>query len=223
MAQTSPAGTGQLAFSPDGSVLAGAGGGGGTLMVHLWNSTNLSEVRNITGVFRMVAFSPDGSRIATGKRDDKVYLMDVANGNEIANFGGHTGWIQAVGYSPAGQLMATGGEDRIINIRNAENGVITGSLAGHTSYPEMLVFNPGATMLASLGSGSNITRTPSGGISMSLSSADKFLRLWDLNTNAELPRLDTGTDVISCAAVSTDWSVLVTGSDSGLIRIFRWD
>lgn len=222
--ETAPAGISQLAFSRDGSMLAGAEGGGGSLQVRLWNATNLSVIRNIAGMFRMAAFSSDGSRIATGRRDDQVYVMDVATGNQITSFGGHNGWIESVAYSPDGKVLATGGEDRLINVRNPQSGQITGTLNGHTSYPDFLEFNPDASLLASVGSGTNITRTPSGGISISLSSADKLLRIWDLKDGTEiLPRVNTGTDAITGVSFSADWSVLVTGSESGLIRIFHWE
>ncbi|HBB92988.1 MAG TPA: hypothetical protein DC042_15055 [Bacteroidales bacterium] len=221
--ETAPAGISQLAFSQDGSMLAGAEGGGGSLQVRIWNANNLSEIRTISGMFRMVALSPDGSRIATGKRDDQVYIMDVTTGNQITSFGGHTGWIESVAFSQNGQVLATGGEDRLINIRNPQNGQITGTLTGHTSYPDFLEFNPDGSLLSSVGSGTNITRT-GGGISFSLSSEDKLLRIWDLEAETEfLPRVNTGTDVINGVSFSEDWSVLVTGSESGLIRIFHWE
>lgn len=221
--ETAPAGMSQLAFSPDGNLLAGACGGGTTLRVSLWDGSTLNPVRDIPGVFRMVAFSPDGSRIATGKRDDKVYIMETATGNGIGNFGGHTGWIQSVAYSYDGQSFATGGEDRTILIRNAQDGQTILTLTGHTSYPDYLRFNPDGSMLASLGSGTNITRTSSGGISITIGNADRFLRLWDLVNKVELARLNIGTDVISEISFSADWQVLATGSTNGLIRIFQWD
>lgn len=217
---TAPAGTSQLAFSPNGSMLAGASGGN-PLNVHLWDADSLSVIRTISGVFRMLAFSPDGSRIATGKRDDKLYLVDVATGSEITSFSGHTGWIHSVAYNSDGLLLATGGEDQTIQVRNAQSGETVRTLMGHGSYPDYLAFSPDASMMVSLGSGINITRTSGGGISITIGSADKFLRIWDVDTGTELPLLNIGSDVLSEVSLSANWNVLVTGSDSGLIRIFR--
>lgn len=219
MVETNPAGTSELAFSPDGTMLAGASGGN-PLAVNLWETATLSIMRSITGVFRMVAFSPDGSRFATGKRDSRVYLIDTSNGNEITNYGGHTGWIQTVSYNSDGKLLATGGEDRTIQIRDAQNGQTISTLMGHLSYPENLSFSPDASFMASLGSGVNITRV-GGSISIGISNADRFLRMWDLNTLTELPRLNTESDALSDISFSADWNILVTGSDLGVIRIFQ--
>ncbi|MFH0760315.1 MAG: T9SS type A sorting domain-containing protein [Bacteroidota bacterium] len=216
----SMSGTSQLAFSPDGSMLAGAGGGGTTLKLILWDATTLNVIREMTGVFRMVSFSPDGSRIATGKRDDKVYIMNVSTGTGITSFSGHTGWIQSVAYSSGGQTLATGGEDRSILVRSSQNGQTALTLTGHTSFPNYLKFSPDESMIASLGSGINITRT--GGLSISMSDVDRFLRIWDTGTGAEMSRLNTESDVICGVSFSDDWKILVTGSESGLIRIFEW-
>ena len=217
--ETNPAGTSQLAFSPDGNTLAGASGGN-PLAVNLWATATLSLMRSITGVFRMVAFSPDGSRIATGKRDSRVYLIDTSTGNEIINYGGHTGWIQTVSYNSDGKLLATGGEDRTIQIQDAQNGQTISTLMGHLSYPGELAFSPDASLMASLGSGINITRI-GGSISIGISNADRFLRIWDLKTLTELPKLNTETDALSEISFSADWNVLVTGSNIGLIRVFQ--
>jgi WD40 repeat protein len=218
--QTAPSGTSQLQFSPLGTALGGASGGGNTLSVVLWEPTTLNVIRTLTGVFRMISFNPDGSRIATGKRDDQVYIMDTVTGTEITHFGGHTGWIQSVAFSPDGHLLATGGEDRIIQIRDAQTGDTTRTLRGHTSYPDYLAFSPDMSRLASLGSGMNVIRS-GGGISFTLGDADKKVRLWDIATGAQLPQLNTESDAVSEVAFNSDWSVLITGSNSGYIRIFQ--
>ncbi len=220
-AETAPAGIDQLAFSPDGSMLAGASGGA-SLNVFLWEPTSMNLIRAIPDVFRLVAFSPDGSKVATAKRDDKLYFIDAATGEEISSFDGHIGWIHSAAYSSSGQLIATGGEDRIILVRNAESGATVRTLIGHESFPEYLIFSPDATMLASLGSGMNIYRSSGGGITFTLGDADKFLRLWDMSTGNELSALNIESDVLSGVSFSANWNVLVTGSTTGLIRIFHW-
>lgn len=56
---------------------------------------------------------------------------------------------------------------------------------------------------------------------ISISNADRFLRLWNVSTGEELARVNTGTDVLSGVGFSADWSIFVTGSNTGLIRFFR--
>ncbi len=219
IATIATSGVGQLAFSPDGTTLAGASGGN-PLNVHLWDASNLTLRRAISTVFRVVAFSPDGSRIATAKRNETLYIMDTGSGSQVAAYTGHTGWVTATAYSANGQLLASAGDDRSIRVWNPQTGQTTRTLTGHTTYPDFIAFRPDGAILASVGSGVNITRT-SRGISVSISNADRFLRLWDLNTGTELTRVNIGNDVLSGVSFSANWGVLVTGSNAGLIRIFQ--
>lgn len=217
---TSSTGIGELAFSPDGTMLAGASGGD-PLSVRIWTPTTLALQRTISGVFRKVAFSPDSRRISTLARDDRVRIVDVTTGTELSSLTGHTGWATTGTYNRAGTQLATGGEDRSIRIWDPATGQTTRTLTGHTSYPDALEFSPDGTVLASLGSGVNVTRSGSS-VSVTIGSADQRVRLWTVSTGAALTPPNTGSDAIGAMAFSTNWSVFVTASGaSGLIRIFN--
>lgn len=219
IATVATSGVSQLAFSPDGSTLAGASGGD-PLNIYLWDASNLTLRRSISSVFRVLAFSPDGNRVATAKRNTTLYIMDTGSGSQIAAYTGHSGWVTATAYSANGQLLASAADDRSIRVWGPQTGQTTRTLTGHTTYPDFVAFRPDGAILASVGSGTNITRTSSG-TSISISNADRFLRLWDVNTGTELPRVNIGNDVLSGVSFSANWGVLVTGSNAGLIRIFQ--
>lgn len=219
LAATATSGTSQLAFTPSGSLLAGASGGD-PLRIQIWSPGTLSLQRTISGVFRFVAISPDGSRIVAGARNSLVYIMDLATGNQIATYSGHTGWITGSAFSNDGQMLATTSDDQTIRIWNSQTGVLTRTLSGHTTYPEFACFSPDGATLASLGTGSTITRTSSATY-FTIGDSDRFPRLWNLGTGEELTRLDVGTDVVSEIAISPDWRLLATGNKTGIIRIFQ--
>lgn len=219
IATVATSGVSQLAFSPDGSTLAGASGGD-PLNIYLWDASNLTLRRSISSVFRVLAFSPDGNRVATAKRNTSLYIMDTGSGYQIAAYTGHSGWVTATAYSANGQFLASAADDRSIRVWDPQTGQSTQTLTGHTTYPDFIAFRPDGAILASVGSGTNITRTSSG-TSISISNADRFLRLWDLNTGTELTRVNIGSDVLSGVSFSANWGMLVTGSNTGLIRIYQ--
>src|SRR5262249_57608204 len=67
-----------LAFSPDGTFLAGAGGDARG-DVRVWRLASGQEVLTLRGHTRgvnSVAFNPDGGRIATGSNDGMIKLWD---------------------------------------------------------------------------------------------------------------------------------------------------
>ena len=220
LATVATPGTAHLAFSPNGAMLAGASGGD-PVSIRVWSVPALTPTRTISGVFRFTAFSPDGARLISAGRSDVATVIDSNTGSTVTTFSGHTGWVTGAAYSANGQQVATAGEDRMIRVRNAQTGETLRTLTGHSSYPDYLSFSPDGTVLASLGSGSNITRTGTGGIIIGISSADRVLRLWNLTTGAELARVPAGSDVLVGVAFSADWSVLVTASEGGTIRVFQ--
>ena len=67
-----------LAFSSDGTTVAGASGGG---MVRLWDVKTGEQKQVFTGhsslLVHGVAFSPDGATLASGGGDDTVLLWKV--------------------------------------------------------------------------------------------------------------------------------------------------
>ena len=212
-------GTNHLVFTPNSSQLVGASGGD-PVSIRIWNVSGLALARTVTGVFRFAALNPDASRIASGARNSSLHVLDFATGASVATHTGQNGWVTAAAYNANGQLLASTSEDRTILVRNAQTGVATMTLTGHTSYADVLHFSPDGAALASLGSGTNVTRNGSQ-VSISIGSADRFIRIWNLATGAEYSRVNVGGDVVAGASFSADWSRLVTASDAGVIRIFQ--
>jgi WD40 repeat protein len=98
---------GDVAFSPDGSLLAG---GSDDDRIRLWSTDHYEPVATWTGHRRWVngvAFSPDGSLLVSGSHDYTVGIWEVRTGEALNMLAGHETVVLRVAVNPAGTLIAS--------------------------------------------------------------------------------------------------------------------
>ncbi len=134
---TPETGLDQLAFSEDGKLLAGAGGGGGTVDLHLyvWNLDDFSERshwqwpkgRDPHSGAEALSFSRDGTRLAVCSfRQSAAYVWDLSTNEQL--FQANHGNVYGISLSPDGKTLASAGWNRSICLWDCASGSQTSTV-----------------------------------------------------------------------------------------------
>jgi WD40 repeat protein len=146
---------GRIALTPDGRMIALAGGDGQRGAIRLWQP-HTGQLWRLpaahTAPVTAVAFSADGKHLASGSADHTVRLWDVATGKDLLSLAGHGAAIRCLAFSPDGSLLASGSADGGVKLWDTRTGRERARLAGHAGAVTCLAFCPAGRALASAGS-----------------------------------------------------------------------
>ena len=183
--------------------------------VHLWNADTGELLYTIStrGSVRSVVFSPDGRMLAGGSSDETIRVWYATSDKLIHTFRGHTNDVTCVAFSPDSQTLASGSADKTVHLWDADTVSLRyrSVLEGHTGDVDTVAFRPDVP-----------TALPSEPKQMLASgSADKTVRLWDVETGDHLHTLEGHTKGVRSVAFSRDGQTLASGSIDRTIRL--WD
>ncbi len=174
--------------------------------IRVWDIERGTEVHCFEGHTKKVnaiAVTPDGGRVVSAAQDKTVKIWDMQTGHEVANLQGHTSYVNAVAVTPDGRQAVSAGGDNSLRVWDIATPFTQGGAA--ESWREMKVLKGHADSVE------KVLITPDGRRVIS-ASADKTIRIWDLESGEQLFTLRGHQSIISIFAILPDGRRLVSGS-----------
>jgi WD40 repeat protein len=185
-----------IAFSPNGKLVATVGSGRDDQVVRLWDTATgrlRRELKGHRGGASSLAISPDGKTLASSDWwGGKVRLWDVPTGRPLRVLEGHKGSVMSVAFSADGKTLASGGSyyERSkclgqVHLWDLRTGKLLHVREGLPGMVRSVAFSPNGRNLAT---------------------GSDEIRLWDVTTGTLRQRF-AGSD---CLAYSPDGRLLAS-------------
>ncbi len=209
-----------VAYSPDGKLIASAGGGnpfwqvqGGSSIqpgeVFLWDTRTgelLKKLVGHTNVVHALTFNREGTKLVTGSADRLIKIWDIASGKELQSLSGHDGVIRCVDMSSDGKFIASGSEDHSVKYWDVATGQAKFTYRGHTDWVRGVKFGSNDSRIFSVVTGETARVGE--------------LLVWDTESGMESSKLEANRGFFFDVAVSPDGQQLAASSDQG---VSLWD
>lgn len=200
-----------LTFSPDGSVLAVAGGSPAEFgAVELWSWPERKLVGQLEGhddVVYDAVWHAGGKTIVTGSADRTVRVWEAATGKQLAKRAGHSGPVLCLATSPDGKLLCSGSADATIRVWDTGDWRLVRAMTNHLGAVHGLAFRSTTDRAA------GTERQPA---VLASAGGDGTVRIWQPEIG-RLVRIVRHPSPVHCLAWD-DRGVLWSGAKDGRLR-----
>jgi len=186
-----------VAFAPDGKLVAAGGGPKGTVgLCDVATGERIRELALTSTSGVGLAFSPDGTMLATNDYKT-VQLWNPATGEQIRTIASAGSY--GVAFGKDGKLAISSGE--LVRLWNAATGEQIHTFTGHTQYVTDVALSPNGHLLAT-------------------ASRDHTVQLWNASTGAHIYTYNGHSNTVWAVTFPDDKS-LASASEDHTVRL--WD
>ena len=196
----------QIDWSPNGTILAVAGGKTVRLYAGTFGGQPTHTLTAHSDLVTGIAFSPDNQQLISVSADKSIKLWDISDMqiavSEIITLIAHQDCVKATAFGPRSKYIATAGGDGLIYLWDTQTHLHTAVLRGHQQAVHSVAFALRGNILVSGGQ-------------------DKTVRLWDTTAETEGTVIGTHDDEVQAVCVNSPGTMIASAGKEGAVRL--WD